>query len=67
MDNFIQRIENEIYMQIRNGRKEVYLKVEDLKKLGFDIDPKETDRVYKSADSVLRALKKYEKDIEDER
>ena len=58
-DNFIERLENEIAQQTRNGREAVYIDVEDLNKLGYRIDKQKTGRTYVDVGYLKIALNRY--------
>ena len=55
----VEKLENEIAQQTRNGRDTVYLKITDLKEIGFDIQQKDEERTFISVASVRSMLQKY--------
>ena len=55
----IEKLEDEISQQIRNGRDTVYLKIDDLNELGYDIQKKKEERTFISLASVRSMIKKY--------
>jgi biotin operon repressor len=57
--DLIEKIENEIYQQTRNGRDTIYIEVEDLRELGIYIDEKKQGREFVDLKILQPALKRY--------
>ena len=57
--NLIEKLENEIWEQTRNGRDRIYVEVEDLKKLGCSTDENKTGRIYVDVNYLRAAIKRY--------
>ena len=57
--DFIERLENEIAHQTRNGREDVYIEVDDLNKLGYGIDPNKKGRVFVDVAYLRIAINRY--------
>lgn len=58
----IERLKKEIDMQTRNGRKEVYIKMEDIKELCEGMEGSYGDnRMMIEADYIKELIKEYEK------
>lgn len=56
----IQRLEEEIWKQIRNGRDEVYLKIQDIQELkGEEVDKTENRRIFLNVLYVQELINKY--------
>lgn len=49
MKELIEKLENELWQQTRNGRTEVYIEADDLNKIGYGIDPNKKGRVWVDA------------------
>lgn len=60
MDNFIDKLENEIWQQTRNGRDTVYIEVDDLRKLGYHIDSNKSGRVFIDLSILREYIKRYQ-------
>ena len=60
MDDLIEKLDREITQQTRNGRKDVYIEVDDLNKLGYGIDPNKKGRVYVDVGYLKIAMKRYQ-------
>ena len=56
----IEEIKKEIRQQTRNGRQDIYLKVSDLKELGYDIDT-EDERAFVNESILLPLIAQAEK------
>ena len=48
-EDFIKRMEDEYYHQIRNGRDEVYIDADDLNRLGYNINENKKGRTFVDA------------------
>lgn len=60
----IERLKKEIDMQTRNGKKEVYIRIEDLKELVDGLEGKYGDnRMFVEADYIEELIAKYEESI----
>ena len=59
MEELLEKLEKEITEQTRNGRKDVYIEVDDLNKLGYGIDPKKTGRVYVDVTYLKIVIQRY--------
>ena len=57
--NLVEKIENEIFQQSRNGRDNMYIEVEDLKELGIYIDENKQGRAFVDKSTLQTALKRY--------
>lgn len=58
----IERLKKEIDMQTRNGKKEVYIRIEDIKELVDGLEGKYGDnRMFVEADYVEELIEEYEK------
>lgn len=57
--DIIEKLENEIWEQTRNGRDRIYVEVEDLKKLGCSTDENKTGRIYVDVNYLRAAIKRY--------
>ena len=58
----IERLKKEIEHQTRNGKKEVYIRIEDLKELVDGLEGKYGDnRMFVEADYVEELIEEYEK------
>lgn len=57
--NFIEQLNRQIEEQTRNGRKDVYVDAEDLKKLNPNIQPL-GDRIYIKKEVLQEMIDKYE-------
>ena len=58
----IERLKKEIEHQSRNGKKEVYIRIEDLKELVDGLEGKYGDnRMFVEADYVEELIEEYEK------
>ena len=57
--NLIEKLEKEIYNQTRNGRKDIYISIEDLEELGYR-DIKEGERQYIDINILKSLMKRYE-------
>ena len=55
----LERLEEEIWQQTRNGRDRIYVEVEDLKKLGCNTDENKTGRIYVDLNYLRAAIKRY--------
>ena len=56
----IQRLEEEIWKQIRNGRDEVYLKIQDIQELkGEEVDLADDRRIFLNVVYVQELINKY--------
>lgn len=56
----IQRLEEEIWKQIRNGRDEVYLKIQDIQELkGEEVDTADDRRIFLNVVYVQELINKY--------
>ena len=56
----IQELENDIWKQIRNGRDEVYIKVQDLQELqGEEVDTADNSRVFISYNYAKNLIDQY--------
>ena len=55
----LERLEQEISKQTRNGRTDVYIQVDDLNQLGYKIDPNKTGRAYVDVTYLQLVLKNY--------
>lgn len=58
--NLIEKLEDEIWEQVRNGRDTIYVEVEDLKELGCKTDENKTGRIYVDVNYLRAAMKRYE-------
>lgn len=59
MEELLEKLEKEITEQTRNGREDVYIEVDDLNKLGYNIDPKKTGRVYVDVAYLKIVIQRY--------
>ena len=57
--NFLEQLNKQIEEQTRNGRQDVYVNSEDLKKLNPSIQPL-GDRIYVKKDILEKMIEKYE-------
>ena len=57
--NLIEKLEEEIWQQTRNGRTEVYIDADDLRKLGYYIKEEKKGRTFISVTELRSYMKKY--------
>lgn len=57
--NLVEKIENEIYQQTRNGRDTIYIEVNDLREIGIHIDENKQGREFVDLNILQSALKRY--------
>lgn len=55
----LEKLEEEISEQTRNGREKVYIEVDDLNELGYNIDPNKKGRVYVDVTYLKIAMQRY--------
>ena len=56
----LQQLEEDIWMQIRNGRDEVYLKIQDIQELkGEEVDLSDDRRIFLNVVYVRELINKY--------
>lgn len=60
MDKFIEKLEDEIWEQIRNGRTKIYVEADDLRKLGYHIDSNKQGRVFIDLSILREYMKRYQ-------
>lgn len=58
--DFIERLEEEIWSQTRNGRKEIYIDADDLRKLGYYIKEEKKGRTFIDVNELRSYMKKYQ-------
>lgn len=56
---FIERLEDEIAQQTRNGRDEIYIEADDLRKLGYHIDKNKQGRTFINVNILREYIKRY--------
>jgi len=59
MKDLIGKLEEEIWQQTRNGRKEIYVDADDLRALGYYIDSNKKGRTFINVEELRSYMKKY--------
>lgn len=57
--DLIEKLEEEIWQQIRNGRKSIYVEADDLRALGYDIDKNKKGRTFIDLEELRAYIKRY--------
>lgn len=57
--DLIEKLEEEIWQQTRNGRKEIYVDADDLRALGYYIKEEKKGRTFINVEELRSYMKKY--------
>ena len=57
--DLLEKLEEEIWQQTRNGRKEIYVDADDLRALGYYIDSNKKGRTFINVEELRNYMKKY--------
>ncbi len=57
--NLIEKLEEEIWQQTRNGRKSIYVEADDLRTLGYNIDKNKKGRTFVDLEELRAYMKRY--------
>lgn len=57
--DLLEKLEEEIWQQTRNGRKEIYVDADDLRALGYYIKEEKKGRTFINVEELRSYMKKY--------